>query len=214
MFAAACVNGGSAQRGAFVREPAYPGVPIRLRAAPPPLAKAMPARAAEGWRRGTRFPNIVLSDADGTTRRLRDYRGDVVVLNFWASWCVPCVREMPVLQALHERHDGRGVHVLLVNMFEAFEDGRAWARDEGYDLPLFSAQAVGADASARPKSYRVMRRGDGAAVRYRPKAIPRTYILDGNGVITAVLGPDAGQPTFERSIKQARLGLPPRLARR
>ncbi|WP_417249725.1 TlpA disulfide reductase family protein [Celeribacter sp.] len=51
---------------------------------------------------------------DGAPLALADYRGDVVLLNFWATWCAPCRHEMPALDALAEHFEGRGVHVLPV----------------------------------------------------------------------------------------------------
>lgn len=59
-------------------------------------------------------PDIAVASPDGSERRLADWRGDVVVLNFWATWCVPCRVEMPSLDALAGAMAGRGVTVLAV----------------------------------------------------------------------------------------------------
>ena len=59
-------------------------------------------------------PDVVFAAPDGTDRRLADWRGEVVVLNFWATWCAPCRAEMPSLDALAAAHAGRGVAVLAV----------------------------------------------------------------------------------------------------
>ena len=61
-------------------------------------------------------PPLHFTTADGATRSLSDYAGRVVVLNFWATWCVPCVSEMPALDALAGRAAGAGIAVLAVSL--------------------------------------------------------------------------------------------------
>lgn len=75
------------------------GVFVNFRAAEPPKA----------------VPDTIFKDGDGGDRRLSDYRGRGVVLNFWATWCAPCVREMPELARLKSRLAKRGVDVLTVS---------------------------------------------------------------------------------------------------
>lgn len=62
------------------------------------------------------FPDLVLYDLKGTPTKLSDYRGVVVVLNFWATWCGPCRMELPELQKLYNKLGGRGLVVLAVNL--------------------------------------------------------------------------------------------------
>lgn len=64
-------------------------------------------------------PNFALELFDGTDSRLSDYRGQVVLINFWASWCPPCRDEAPDLQALYEDYRALGFTVLGVNMLES-----------------------------------------------------------------------------------------------
>jgi thiol-disulfide isomerase/thioredoxin len=64
-------------------------------------------------------PEINLPDLSGTTNRLSDLEGKVVVVNFWASWCTPCVRELPALERLKDRLEAGGGTVLAVNAGES-----------------------------------------------------------------------------------------------
>ncbi len=64
----------------------------------------------------TSAPDFTLETLDGPNLRLEEYRGQVVLLNFWASWCGPCRQEMPVLDRLHQRYEDTGFAVLGVNV--------------------------------------------------------------------------------------------------
>ena len=60
----------------------------------------------------TLAPNLVLKDVNGRTLRLRDYRGKVVLINFWATWCPPCRAEMPDLVRLQREHAHEGLQII------------------------------------------------------------------------------------------------------
>ncbi|MGE0081116.1 MAG: TlpA disulfide reductase family protein [Thiohalomonadaceae bacterium] len=70
---------------------------------------------AQAWAGGVDF---TLRGIDGKSHRLSDFRGKWVVVNYWASWCPPCVEEMPELVEFHERHKDKDAVVLGVNMDE------------------------------------------------------------------------------------------------
>jgi peroxiredoxin len=77
------------------------------------------------WSMGERVPvegmpavNFSLTDLDGRTHDLSQYRGKIVLLNFWATWCKPCTTEMPAMQAAYDRLHGKGFVVLAVNELE------------------------------------------------------------------------------------------------
>ena len=77
-------------------------------------------------------PVLALPDLKGQVRDLGDYRGRVVLVNFWASWCPPCVREMPSLQRLKGKLSGQPLTVLAVNMAEGHDAVRAFLRDKAH----------------------------------------------------------------------------------
>ncbi len=81
------------------------------------FAKAAPAKFSQ-WRGGA-TPPLVLKDGKGREHDLASYRGKLVMVNFWATWCEPCREEMPSLEELQERFKGRPLAVLTVNMEES-----------------------------------------------------------------------------------------------
>jgi len=113
-------------------------------------------------------PAITLPRLDGRgTASLRDYRGQVVVLNYWASWCDPCRAESPLLERWHRRIRDRGGTVLGVDVLDLTSDARGFARR--YRL-----------------SYPMLRDGEGATqARFGITGLPETFVLDRLGRITA-----------------------------
>ena len=63
-------------------------------------------------------PDFLLMDMDGQQHSLKQYRGKVVIINFWATWCPPCIHEMPSLQKLYEEFKSRSLVVLAINQWE------------------------------------------------------------------------------------------------
>lgn len=84
-----------------------------------PLALALPAPAQElkRWSGGA-TPPLELPDLQGARHRLADYRGKVVLVNFWATWCAPCREEMPSIERLRASLEGKRFVVLAVNLAE------------------------------------------------------------------------------------------------
>lgn len=77
---------------------------------------------------GGATPGLALKDLDGAAVDLADYRGKVVLLNFWATWCEPCRDEMPSMQALKRKLAGRPFEVLAVNFAESDSKVRDYLR--------------------------------------------------------------------------------------
>ncbi len=79
-----------------------------------------------------RLPELAFADADGKPRTLADFRGKTVLLNLWATWCVPCRKEMPALDALQGRLGGEKFEVVAVNIdTRNLEKPRAWLQEVG-----------------------------------------------------------------------------------
>ena len=83
-------------------------------------------------------PALELTDHTGQLRRLEDYRGKIVVLNFWATWCVPCAAEMPIFVDVQKRYGARGVVVLAASFDDEQTKGNIpeFMRKTGMNFPV------------------------------------------------------------------------------
>jgi cytochrome c biogenesis protein CcmG/thiol:disulfide interchange protein DsbE len=116
---------------------------------------------------GSVAPSFTLADLDGNTVSLEDLRGRPVIVNFWASWCVPCVEEFPLLREAAERHAADGLAVVGI----VYQDRTQAARD-------FMARNGGAWPSA-------MDPGDRVASAYGIVGPPETFFIGRDGTIVA-----------------------------
>ena len=100
------------------------------------LSCPAPAAQPEPYRDAGPTPALSLEDLGHKVHALQDYRGRVVLVNFWASWCGPCVMEMPSLQRLQDGMTGRPFTLLAVNVEES--SGTVWkfAAKTGIHFPL------------------------------------------------------------------------------
>jgi peroxiredoxin len=110
-------------------------VTCNQRSASPPQLKEAVAAAGEI---GSRFPDFSLKDLQGQQVSSDDLRGKVVLVDFWATWCQPCKKEMPGYQKLLDRYGARGFVVigLKFDTMADTEDPRAFARRIGVRYPL------------------------------------------------------------------------------
>jgi peroxiredoxin len=101
------------------------------------LALALPAAAQplKEWKGGA-TPALELEDVDGKLHRLSDYRGKVVLLNFWATWCGPCREEMPSMEALRASLQARPFVVLAINVGEGARVARGFGDKMSLQFPL------------------------------------------------------------------------------
>ena len=129
---------------------------------------AIPAGGAELklWQGGP-APALTLKDLKGREHRLADYKGRVVLINFWATWCAPCRDEMPSMQRLKEKLAGRPFVILAVNLDEPESRIEKFLSQVKLDLPVLldpgRRVAKAWDARILPASYVV---GPDGRVRY------------------------------------------------
>lgn len=120
---------------------------------------------------GAPLPDFTLGDMRGATHTLSDYRGKVVMLNFWATYCGPCIKEMPSMQRLNEKMAGKPFTILAVDMAEEAADIDAFLGKHRIkvDFPLLLDP-------------------DGEVVeQWMISAVPTTFILDRSGTIRYAL---------------------------
>jgi peroxiredoxin len=109
-------------------------------------------------------PEFSLPGLTGQTVRLSDYRGRIVVMEFWATWCGVCRQTMPSLELLYRRYRDRGVEVLLVDMGEEPKRVKRWA-------------------GSRFESTIVLDERNRAARAYGVSGIPALFVIDAMGLI-------------------------------
>jgi cytochrome c biogenesis protein CcmG/thiol:disulfide interchange protein DsbE len=131
-----------------------------------PLDSILRANAAAQV--GKPAPAFTLPDPNGVTYTLDDFRGQVVLVNFWATWCEPCREEMPELDQLARDYRDAGLRVLAVNVLEDGPKIREFGEELELDLPLL--------ADRRGEAYKA----------YNVQALPSTYVIDAEGVIRDV----------------------------
>ncbi len=121
--------------GTFMRNAGDPacGPAVELARRVAPLARGEVAAFAVA-ERPLRLPDVGFRDAQGSERHLADWRGRTVLLNLWATWCVPCRKEMPALDALEGKLGGAPFEVVAVNI-DTRDPGkpRAWLKEVGID---------------------------------------------------------------------------------
>ena len=139
-------------------------------------------------------PGFELPDMDGEQHALRDYRGKVVLLNFWATWCPPCRREMPALERLYQQLGEDGLVVLAINQWEDPDHVFAYTGE----LNVFPTFPILFDPDSR------------VSEDFGVKGLPTSFLLDQEGRLRyrAIGGRAFDHPEVERTIR-ALLGASP-----
>ena len=114
--------------------------------------------------------------------RLKDLRGRVVLLNFWATWCIPCRSEIPTLSAMQHDFEARGLSIVGVS----YDD---------------TADLVQRFQKELPQSYQVVLGGREVGSQLPASPLPTTYIIDREGRIREKLIGERSRQAFESSIK-------------
>jgi len=145
-------------------------------------------------------PDFTLKDASGASVKLSDYKGKVVILDFWATWCGPCKIEIPWFMEFEQEYKDRGFAVVGVSMDE---DG--WAAVKPY-------------IEARKINYRILLGNDHVGDLYGGvDSLPTTFLIDRTGRIAAVhvgleMGKDGFKNEIDRLLQGNRASLRPALA--
>jgi thiol-disulfide isomerase/thioredoxin len=134
-----------------------------------PVVVPLSAGELERWSGEPQAPAIDLLRTDGTPLSLAELRGKVVLVNFWATWCEPCVTEMPALQRLRDTLGPQGLEVLAVNYMEGPARIDAFVQKIGLSLPI-------------------VRDTDGSVAKtWNARIFPSSYVVDRGGRIRYVL---------------------------
>jgi cytochrome c biogenesis protein CcmG, thiol:disulfide interchange protein DsbE len=144
---------------------------------------------------GSRAPSFNAVTLDGAPADISDYRGQVVMLNIWATWCPPCVEEMPSLQRLHDALADEDFTVVAVSV-DALPGMLSSFGQPGGDVAAF--------VDAFGLRFPVLHDPSGEVQRrYGVPGLPATFIIDREGRIRhKILGPrDWQQPQHERAIR-------------
>lgn len=135
---------------------------------------------------GDLAPDFTLKNTQGENLNLTEQRGQIIVINFWASWCGPCRTEMPILQSFHHKYNSLGVSVWGINVEQENQAGRDFLADLNLTFPIFfdSNNTVAAD--------------------YQVGAMPTTVIVDRSGKVRyAFKGyKDGYEKKYAKAIKQ------------
>jgi len=131
-------------------------------------------------------PDFTLKSLSGKNIKLSEQRGDVVMLNFWASWCGPCLQEMPALEQLHQRYKDLGFTLLGVNVEQNIDDAKAYLKNVNVTFPiLFDITNEVSDT-------------------YEINGMPTTYLVDRDGNLRKLYvgyQPGSSEETYQQEIK-------------
>jgi cytochrome c biogenesis protein CcmG, thiol:disulfide interchange protein DsbE len=121
------------------------------------IESPLPGRAAPDFA----LPMLETNDS----LRLSELRGDIVLVNFWASWCIPCRQEHPILLAGARQYTSKGVRFIGITYNDAPADSRRWLAELGQEYPSL------VDQGAR------------TAIDYGVAGVPETFIVDKSGIV-------------------------------
>lgn len=141
---------------------------------------------------GRLAPNFEIDDFDGVRHRLSDFRGKVVYVNMWATWCVPCGVEMPDIYSLEQSRPDEVV-VIAVNRSQPLDTARKWLeglpRKDGGTGVSFAVNGMDPDDTL----YRA----------YRGLGMPVSYFIDADGVVTRIFNGLITLDVMEQAVNQA-----------
>lgn len=164
-------------------------LPLILLAGWMAVLMARSSATAVGAHIGQPAPEFALADLDGHPLRLSDLRGRPVIVNFWASWCGPCVEEFPMLRAAAQRHEVDGLAVVGIVFRDNSEAARGFMDRMGASWPA------------------AMDPGEQVAQAFGIYGPPETFFIDANGIVRGRQIGQLNAADLERQLAQA-LGHP------
>lgn len=167
--------------------------------APAPAAQEPAARVVPAVR-----PEFSLADAEGVVRSIAEWDGRALVINFWATWCPPCRRELPLLNRLHANHSAEGFQVIGVAV-DFREDVLAFMQETPIDYPMLigeqdgldAARAFGVDNLGFPFTVFTDRRGRIVTIHVGELHAPQA-----EAILSAVTAVDDGRLTLDAARQQ------------
>jgi len=125
------------------------------------------------FEKGVRAPNFTLPDLNGKMISLADFKGQVILLNIWATWCAPCVEEMPSMEKLHQELKDEPFALLAVSIDESgVQDVRPFMKKHKLSFPALT------DPAGTIKSL------------YKTTGVPESFVIDKDGtLLEIVIGP-------------------------
>lgn len=117
---------------------------------------------------GDQAPDFVLTDLNGQRHRLSEYKGQGVFLNFWATWCKPCEKEMPYIKNQYQEYKDKGVQVLAVDIGESELAVKKFVERKQLDFPIL----IDKDTSVQ--------------TAYGVNPLPVTYLIDKEGKLVKI----------------------------
>ena len=149
-----------------------------------PSAVGAPLSSSPSPREGFLAPDFTLDTLDGNKVTLSELRGQIVVVNFWATWCPPCREETPALEKAYEQYKDSGMVILGVNLTD---------QDSMSDVELFVEEFT--------LTYPILLDRDGSVSNYlyQIKGLPTTFFVNREGIIRTVVVGGPMSETFIRS---------------
>jgi len=111
-------------------------------------------------------PKLTLTDLQGASHALADYRGQVILVNLWATWCEPCKKEMPALQAYHDKYGRDGFSVIAINDGDPTSDVEQFVKDFDLSFPVWLDPTY----TATEKAFKTMN-------------LPSSFVIDRRGIV-------------------------------
>ncbi len=127
-------------------------------------------------------PDLKLITLQGQSAALKDYSGQVILVNLWATWCPPCRAEMPVLQAYYEAHQPQGFALIAVNAGDSPTEVLAFVDNAGLTFPVW----------LDPK--------DAALRAFRTNALPSSFVIDRSGQVRLAWSGAIERKTLEKYV--------------